>query len=418
MKRMCGFLPVLLLAAPLAAQAPVSTPSAPRTVKLAEHLYEITTFGGSPIGFKVLALVGSDGVLLVDTSTAENAPAVRTALDALGAGPVRIIINTHEHDDHVGGNHALAKDALVIAHDAVGRYLTTGLAMIAPRPAGTAPSVTFDHTLTLRFAGELLRLEHRPAAHTDGDITVQFVHAGVVAVGDLIFPDRFPFIHLNAGGTVAGYLAALAALATEYPEGTRFVAAHGAVYSAAQVAAYRRELVAMDKKVRVALSAGSTVEQMQADKLLAAWPEWGAGFITANRFIATLAAAERPSAQPALPSVLDRLVPALVTGRGEDAVRLYRTLKAQQPAGYTFAEAEINQLGYALLQAGRTDDAIAILALNVEEHPDSWNAYDSLGEAYGTAGKKELAIKNYTKSLQLNPSNTNATKMLERLNSY
>jgi len=418
MRRVCGFLAVLLIAAPLAAQAPAPALTPARTVKLAEHLYEITTFGGSAIGFKVLALVGSDGVLLIDSSTAEDAPAVRTALDALGAGPVRIIVNTHEHDDHVGGNHALAKDTLVIAHDAVSRYLTTGLAMLAPRPAGTAPTVTFDHTLTLRFAGEELRLVHRPAAHTDGDITVQFVHAGVVAVGDLIFPDRFPFIHLNAGGTLAGYLAALAALASEYPEGTRFVAAHGAVYSAAQVAAYRRELVAMDEKVKAALAAGSTVQQMQADKLLAAWPEWGAGFITANRFIATLVAAEHPATQATLPSVLDRLVPALVTGRGADAVRLYRTLKAQQPAAYTFAEAEINQLGYALLQAGRAEDAIAILALNVEEHADSWNAYDSLGEAYGTAGKKELAIKNYTKSLQLNPANTNATKMLERLNSY
>jgi predicted Zn-dependent protease len=85
-------------------------------------------------------------------------------------------------------------------------------------------------------------------------------------------------------------------------------------------------------------------------------------------------------------------VPALVTSRGEDAVRLYRTLKAQQPPAYTFLEDDINRLGYALLARDRTDDAIAILALNVEEHPDSWNAYDSLGEAYGTAGKKELAI--------------------------
>ena len=107
--------------------------------------------------------------------------------------------------------------------------------------------------------------------------------------------------------------------------------------------------------------------------------------------------------------------PALVVGRGEDAVRLYRTLKAQQPPEYTFAEADINQLGYALLQAGRTDDAIAVLALNVEEHPGSWNAYDSLGEAYMTAGKRELAIANYSKSLELNPGNTNATQVLERL---
>jgi cyclase len=121
MRRVCGFLLVLLFAVPLAAQAPAPA----RTVKLADHLYEITTFAANPIGVKVLALVGAGGGLLVDSTTAETAPAVRTALDTLAAGPVRMIVNTHVHDDHVGGNHALGKDAVVFAHDAVGRRLTT-----------------------------------------------------------------------------------------------------------------------------------------------------------------------------------------------------------------------------------------------------------------------------------------------------
>jgi hypothetical protein len=82
MRRVRGFLPVLLLAAPLAAPAPAPA----RTVKLADHVYEITTFAGSPIGIKVLALVGADVVLLVDSTTAQGAAAVRAARDTLGAG--------------------------------------------------------------------------------------------------------------------------------------------------------------------------------------------------------------------------------------------------------------------------------------------------------------------------------------------
>ncbi len=415
MRRHLNILTALFVAVPLAAQTPTPTPA--RTVKLADRLYEITTFETGAVGVKVLALVGPDGVLLVDTGTAQSAGAVRAALDTLGAGPVRFVINTHYHDDHVGGNVALAKDATVIAHDAVGRRLTTGLALLAPPTPGRAPTITFDHTLTLRFAGQELRLVHRPAAHTDGDVTVQFVHAGVVAVGDLIFPDRFPFIDLGAGGTLAGYLAALQALAAEYPEGTRFVAAHGSIYSAAQVAAYRGELVAMDGKVKTALAAGSTAERMARDKLLAAWPEWGTSFITPERFIATLVAAERPSAASRRPSVLERLVPVLVNGRGEDAVRLYLSLKAQKPPQYTFSEGDINRLGYALLTAKRTGDAIAIFMLNVREYPKSWNVYDSLGEAYMTAGQQDLAMENYSKSLVLNPANDNASQMLQKLKS-
>ena len=420
MKLVFGFLVPVLLAAPLAAQEPTQAPSPTpvRTTKLAENLYEIATFTDNPIGVKVLALVGPEGVLLVDSGTAEGAPAVRAALDMLGAGPVRLIVNTHYHDDHTGGNAALGKGALVIAHDAVARRLTTGLALLAPPPPGTVPALTFDHTLTLRFAGEEVRAVHRPDAHTDGDLTVQFVRAGVVAVGDLVFPDRFPFIDLDAGGTLAGYLATLATLAGQYPEGTRFVAAHGAVYTAAQVASYSAALVAMDEKVRAALAAGATLERMQRDRVLAGWPEWGGGFVTADRFIATLAAAERPAPAPSLPSVLDRLIPALVAGSGEDAVRLYRTLKTQQPPAYTFPERDLNRLGYALLEGKRTGDAVAIFALNVEENPKSWNAFDSLGEAYAAAGKRELAIAFYTKSLELNPANDHATLMLERLRAH
>jgi len=65
----------------------------------------------------------------------------------------------------------------------------------------------------------------------------------------------------------------------------------------------------------------------------------------------------------------------------------------------------------------RMTTGLAILALNVEENPESWNAYDTLGEAYMTAGKRELAIANSSKPLELNPANTNATQMLERLKS-
>jgi cytochrome c-type biogenesis protein CcmH/NrfG len=60
-------------------------------------------------------------------------------------------------------------------------------------------------------------------------------------------------------------------------------------------------------------------------------------------------------------------------------------------------------------------EAVAILQLNVEQYPASWNAYDSLGEAYMAAGDRQRAIENYRKSLQLNPQNTGAIEMLRRL---
>ena len=72
-------------------------------------------------------------------------------------------------------------------------------------------------------------------------------------------------------------------------------------------------------------------------------------------------------------------------------------------------------LGYFLLGKEKIDDAIKTFQLNVEQFPESSNVYDSLGEAYMNNGDKKLAIKNYKKSLKLNPDNNNATEMLKKL---
>ncbi|UCF19711.1 MAG: serine hydrolase, partial [Gemmatimonadota bacterium] len=97
-----------------------------------------------------------------------------------------------------------------------------------------------------------------------------------------------------------------------------------------------------------------------------------------------------------------------------DAIRQYRAAKASQPAE-AFNEFMLNTLGYRLLRSDRVDDAIEIFKLNIEEYPDAWNPYDSLGEAYMVAGKLDLAIEYYERSLELNPENTNGKAMLERI---
>ena len=97
------------------------------------------------------------------------------------------------------------------------------------------------------------------------------------------------------------------------------------------------------------------------------------------------------------------------------AVQQYRDLKANNPTEYDFSEAELNTLGYQLLQMRKVKEAIEILKLNVEAYPQAFNTYDSLGEAYLRNGDKELAVTNYKKSLELNPKNTSATAALASL---
>ncbi len=113
----------------------------------------------------------------------------------------------------------------------------------------------------------------------------------------------------------------------------------------------------------------------------------------------------------------DRLIPyeLLMAGKIAEAMAAYQQVKKDRPYNVAVSEGRLNNLGYTLLGEKRLAEAIALFQLNVEFYPQSWNAYDSLGEAYMTNGDKELAITNYKKSLELNPNNQGAINALKKL---
>jgi len=114
-------------------------------------------------------------------------------------------------------------------------------------------------------------------------------------------------------------------------------------------------------------------------------------------------------------SVAETLSATLASTGIDPAVQQYHQLKATAPSTYNFDEGELNALGYQLIRTNKFKEAIRILQLNVEAYPRSGNVYDSLGEAYMNDGNKSQAIANYRKSLQLNPKNGGAVKMLQKL---
>ncbi len=90
-------------------------------------------------------------------------------------------------------------------------------------------------------------------------------------------------------------------------------------------------------------------------------------------------------------------------------------MKEKKSEKYYFDEKEFNTLGYRYLYNGDHDKAIGVFKLNVKNYPDSWNVYDSLGEAYAHSGKLEEAKKYYEKSIKINPENENGMKMLKKI---
>jgi CubicO group peptidase (beta-lactamase class C family) len=113
----------------------------------------------------------------------------------------------------------------------------------------------------------------------------------------------------------------------------------------------------------------------------------------------------------------DEVIPyeQLIAGKFAEAIEAYKKIQRETPNNNAVAEERLNSIGYSLLEQKKIAAAIAVFKANVEMYPQSWNVYDSLGEAHMANGEKELAIANYKKSLELNPQNKNAVEMLKKL---
>ena len=198
---------------------------------LGERLHVITADG-----VNALAFTGADGTGLVDGGSSATSRAVLAAVSRLpGAGPVETLFNTHWHPEQTGSNIALAAaGATIIAQENTRLWLSTDITWpwdgrrFAPLPVAAQPAVTFYDD-----GGELpsgIRYGHlRHAAHTDGDLYVQFPEENVLAVGGAITGSGWPLIDWWTGGWIGGLVGTLELLLSLADTQTRIVAAHGRV---------------------------------------------------------------------------------------------------------------------------------------------------------------------------------------------
>ena len=245
-------------------------------------------------GGNIVASHGPDGVLLVDADFADMSAALRTAVHSLDSGPVRYLLNTHWHGDHTGGNTALGAGVSIIAHHNVRARLMVPQhrpsrgGVTEPLARSGWPVVTFERGLAVHFNGEEIQVRHLPHGHTDGDAVVTFTGSKVVHLGDLFFAGRFPFIDLDTGGSVAGYLENVGALLDELPGHVKIVPGHGPVSTRDDLREYHGMLLATRSWVREQRVAGLTLEQAVVKGLPGQWDGWGTGFIDEATWIGTL----------------------------------------------------------------------------------------------------------------------------------
>jgi cyclase len=284
---------MLLLSTAAAAQQQDFSKVEIKTTKVAGNVYLLQGAGGN-----IAITVGDDGVAMIDDEFAPLSTKIHAAIAAISQKPVHFLLNTHWHGDHTGGNLQFAETATIFAHENVRNRMKTGATIhlgketreFPSSPAGALPVVTFHEGLSLWWNGEEIKAIHLRPAHTDGDTAYYFTKSNVLHMGDDFVTYGFPFCDTASGGSVIGLLEAIDTILGQVPADAKVIPGHGELSTIADLKKFRSTVEEIISVVKKGLASGKSVEQLQKDKVLAAWePAWGKGFIKADDFIAMIA---------------------------------------------------------------------------------------------------------------------------------
>jgi glyoxylase-like metal-dependent hydrolase (beta-lactamase superfamily II) len=189
------------------------------------------------------------------------------AIKKLSTKEIRLLVNTHVHGDHTGGNENVGKMGIaIVAHDNVRVRLVKGVNGAAPAPAVALPMITYGDKLALHLDGEDIEIGKFPPAHTDGDTYIRLPKADVIHVGDVFRTVGYPVVDANNGGSVKGTLGALDKIISMAGPSTKILPGHGVVSSKADVAAFRDMVASLQTKIGAMIKQGMTLEQVAAAK--------------------------------------------------------------------------------------------------------------------------------------------------------
>jgi glyoxylase-like metal-dependent hydrolase (beta-lactamase superfamily II) len=213
-------------------------------------------------GGNIGILEGDLRLLVVDSQYAQNAPQVMAAIQKLSPKPIRILVNTHYHGDHTGGNPSLGKGASIISHENCKASFLKGLkAGQSPEDMG-APQQTYDTTMTVQVGEETVELLHFGSAHTAGDTVVVFKQSQVIHAGDLFFHGIPPYIDVGDGADTANWTRTIEKLARDYPD-YRVIPGHGPVTDMKAWQDFAAYLKYLREQVTAAIQAGKNKAEAQ-----------------------------------------------------------------------------------------------------------------------------------------------------------
>jgi glyoxylase-like metal-dependent hydrolase (beta-lactamase superfamily II) len=236
-----------------------------KATQLAPDFWTLEGLGGT-----ISVLTGNDGILLVDSQFAPLTDKLVAAIRKISDKPIRFLVDTHVHPDHVGGNANFAKlGATIFARDQLRWRMehpnpaadgTPG----KPAPEQALPVVTYNASLSIHVDGEDVRLLPVVAAHTDGDTVVSFPGHDIIAAGDIFRSFGYPYVDLASGGTLAGILEGLSEIVDRSGPATKIIPGHGPIVDRNAVLAQRDLILAVRGRVLKLVEQGKTLDEVIA----------------------------------------------------------------------------------------------------------------------------------------------------------
>ena len=252
------------------------------TTELGGGIYMLVGQGGN-IGISA----GPDGVLMIDDQFDRLSENILAKVEEITGGQeLKYVLNTHYHGDHTGGNEAMtAAGGTIVAHANVRVRLASGE---EPRPEEALPVITHEDGMTFFWNDNEIQIHYVPHAHTDGDSLVYIPNLNIIHTGDTLFSGRYPYIDLDGGGSVDGYIANLANIAEMADEDTQIIPGHGPLSTEADVLELHDVLIEAKAAVQALVDEGMSEDEIVAADPLAEWNDTYAwGFIDGERMTRT-----------------------------------------------------------------------------------------------------------------------------------
>jgi len=278
-----------------------------QTLKVRDNIFMLVGSGGN-----ITVQTGNEGVLIIDTQYAELSEKILSAIRKLSDKPIRHIINTHHHGDHIGGNANLraagftpvggnvggdlsdaGEGARILAHENVLLNLVSD-ENVDPE---MWPTLTyFNEKKDFWFNDDGIRVIHQPNAHTNGDSIVFFRKSDVITTGDAYITSYYPYIDMSSGGSIQGFIDAanniIDLIIPVYGQdgGTLVIPGHGRLSDIGDVINWREMLTIVRDRIKDLKDKGMSLEEVLAAEPTRDYdPRWaGQGIFSTENFVTSV----------------------------------------------------------------------------------------------------------------------------------